>query len=245
MTTKLSPSAIIGRAFQIYRTQVGTLLAAALLIYLLQFVVNLVLPDDWEWIGSIVTLVLTAFFTGMVVMLVRDLQDGHRDSSLGELFSSVTPVFVPVIVVSILFGIGVAIGFILIIIPGLILLTIWSVVIPVTVVEQPGIFRAFGRSRELVKGNGWQVFGTILLVWILSIVVGAIGFAIAAAIDGVIGALVAAIISALIAPITALTAALIYFALLSEKEPVTQADPTTTSFTEPTAGTSTPPPPAV
>jgi hypothetical protein len=244
MTTKLSPSVIISRAFEIYRTQVGTLLGAALLIYLVQFVVNLVLPDSLDAIGGIVSLILLAFFTGMVVMLVRDLQDGHRDSSLGELFNSVTPVFVPVIVVSILFAIGVAIGFVLIIIPGLILLTIWSVAIPVTVVERPGIFRAFGRSRELVKGNGWQVFGTILLVWILAIIFAAIGAAIAAAIGGVIGALVAAIISALIAPVTALTAALIYFALLAEKEPTVQAA-TTTSFPEPPAGTSTAPPPVV
>ncbi len=244
MTTKLSPSVIIGRAFEIYRTQVMTLLSAALLIYLVQFVVNLVLPDSLDWIGSIVSLVLLAFFTGMVVMLVRDLQDGHRDSTLGELFSSVTPVFVPVIVVSILFAIGLAIGFVLLIIPGLILLTIWSVVVPVTVVEKPGILRAFGRSRELVRGNGWQVFGTILLVWLIAIVVGAIGGLIASAFGGVIGALIVAIISALIAPVAALTAALIYFALLAEKEPATQAAPTP-SFPEPSAGTSTPPPPAV
>jgi hypothetical protein len=241
---QLSPSAIISRAFEIYRTQVGTLLAAALLVYLAQFVVNLVLPDELDWIGSIVTLVLTAFFTGMVVMLVRDLQDGHRDSSLGELFSSVTPVFVPVIVVSILFGIGVAIGLVLLIIPGLILLTIWAVAIPVTVIERPGILRAFGRSRELVKGNGWQVFGTILLVWLISIVIGAIGGLIADAIGGVIGALVVAIVSALIAPVIALASALIYFALVGAKEPAAQ-DTWTTSAPEPPAGTSTPPPSAV
>jgi hypothetical protein len=241
---QLSPSAIISRAFEIYRTQVGTLLAGALLIYLAQFVVNLVLPDELDWIGSIVSLVLTAFFTGMVVMLVRDLQDGHRDSSLGELFSSVTPVFVPVIVVSILFGIGVAIGLVLLIIPGLILLTIWAVAIPVTVIERPGILRAFGRSRELVKGNGWQVFGTILLVWLISIVIGAIGGLIADAIGGVIGALVVAIVSALIAPVIALASALIYFALVGAKEPAAQ-DTWTTSAPEPPAGTSTPPPSAV
>ena len=244
MTTTLSPSAIIGRAFEIYRTQVGTLLAGAALIYLAQFVVNLVLPDSLDLIGSIVSLVLTAFFTGMVVMLVRDLQDGHRDSSLGELFSSVTPVFVPVIVVSILFGIGVAIGLVLIIIPGLILLTIWSVAVPVTVIERPGIFAAFGRSRQLVKGNGWQVFGTILLVWLIAIVVGALGGLLASAFGGVIGALIVAIIGALIAPVVALTAALIYFTLVEGKQPVAQ-DEWTTSAPEPPAGTSTPPPTAV
>ena len=244
MTTTLSPSAIISRAFEIYRTQVGTLLAGAALIYLAQFVVNLVLPDSLDWIGSIVSLVLTAFFTGMVVMLVRDLQDGHRDSSLGELFSSVTPVFVPVIVVSILFGIGVAIGLVLIIIPGLILLTIWSVAVPVTVIERPGIFAAFGRSRQLVKGNGWQVFGPILLVWLIAIVVGALGGLLASAFGGVIGALIVAIIGALIAPVVALTAALIYFTLVEGKQPVAQ-DEWTTSAPEPPAGTSTPPPTAV
>ena len=244
MTTTLSPSAIIGRAFEIYRTQVGTLLAAAALIYLAQFVVNLVLPDSLDFIGSIVSLVLTAFFTGMVVMLVRDLQDGHRDSSLGELFSSVTPVFVPVIVVSILFGIGVAIGLVLIIIPGLILLTIWSVAVPVTVIERPGIFAAFGRSRQLVKGNGWQVFGTILLVWLIAIVVGALGGLLASAFGGVIGALIVAIIGALIAPVVALTAALIYFTLVEGKQPAAQGE-WTTSAPEPPAGTSTPPPTAV
>jgi hypothetical protein len=244
MTTTLSPSTIIGRAFAIYRTQVGTLLAGAALIYLAQFVVNLVLPDSLDFIGSIVSLVLTAFFTGMVVMLVRDLQDGHRDSSLGELFSSVTPVLVPVIVVSILFGIGVAIGFVLIIIPGLILLTIWSVVIPVTVVERPGILAAFGRSRELVRGNGWQVFGTILLVWLIAIVVGALGGLLASAFGGVIGALIVAIIGALIAPVIALTAALIYFVLVEGRQPAA-ADTWTTSAPEPPAGTSTPPPSAV
>jgi hypothetical protein len=244
MTTTLSPSTIIGRAFAIYRTQVGTLLAGAALIYLAQFVVNLVLPDSLDFIGSIVSLVLTAFFTGMVVMLVRDLQDGHRDSSLGELFSSVTPVLVPVIVVSILFGIGVAIGFVLIIIPGLILLTIWSVVIPVTVVERPGILAAFGRSRELVRGNGWQVFGTILLVWLIAIVVGALGGLLASAFGGVIGALIVAIIGALIAPVIALTAALIYFVLVEGRQPAA-ADTWTTSAPEPPAGTSTPPPTAV
>ena len=71
------------------------------------------------------------------------------------------------------------------------------------------------------------MFGTILLVWLIAIVIGAIGGLIASAVGGVIGALIVAIISALVAPVTALTAALIYFALLAEKEPAMQAAPTT------------------
>jgi hypothetical protein len=241
---QLSPSVIIGRAFGIYRTQLATLVGAALLVYLLQFVVNLVLPDELDWIGGIVSLVLVAFFSGMVVMLVRDLQDGHRDSSLGELFSSVTPVLAPVIVVAILFAIGVAIGFVLLIIPGLILLTIWAVVIPVTVIERPGILRAFGRSRELVKGNGWQVFGTLLLVWLISIVASAIGLALAAIVGGIVGAIIAWLATALVAPLAALTAALLYFALVRLREPAAATQPWTGPAPE-TPGGSVPPPAGV
>ena len=73
--------------------------------------------------------------------------------------------------ISILFAIGVGIGFVLIIIPGLILLTIWSVVVPVEVLEHRGILGSFGRSRELVRGNGWNVFGVIVIVWVLVFVI--------------------------------------------------------------------------
>ena len=45
---------------------------------------------------------------GMVVQLVRDVQDGRRDNTVGELFSSVSPVLLPLIAVSILAGLGIA-----------------------------------------------------------------------------------------------------------------------------------------
>jgi hypothetical protein len=68
------------------------------------------------------------------------------------LLQSVEPVFWPLVAVSILLGIGVGIGFVLPIIPGLMLLVIWSVVAPVTVLERVGVLAAFGRSGELVRG---------------------------------------------------------------------------------------------
>src|SRR5262249_30790326 len=118
-------------------------------------------------VGAVVSLVLAVLYDGMVVQLVRDVQDGRRDSSVGELFSSVSPVLLPLIGVSILAGIGIGIAFALCMVPGLFLLTFWSLVAPVTVIEQPGVFGAFGRSWELVRGYAWPVFGTIVLVFLL------------------------------------------------------------------------------
>src|SRR6202044_3824107 len=75
------------------------------------------------------------------------------------------------ILVSILYGVGVLIGLFLIVVPGLVLLTIWAVAAPVVVLEHPGAMAALGRSRELVRGNGWQVFGVVFIFNILVLIV--------------------------------------------------------------------------
>ncbi len=62
-------------------------------------------------------------------------------------------------------------------IPGLILFTLWSVAAPVVVLERPDVFAALRRSRQLVSGNGWQVFAVIIIV---VVVVGAAGYIIEA-----------------------------------------------------------------
>src|ERR1700677_2453664 len=54
-------------------------------------------------------------------------------------------------------------GVIVLLVPGTYLLTVWSVALPVVVLERPGGLRALRRSRELVRGNRWRVLGLALL----------------------------------------------------------------------------------
>ena len=105
-------------------------------------------------LAIVVTMIATTLYQGVVVSLVRDVQDGRRDASMGGLVNEAMPFLWPLIGAGILSGIGIGIGFILLIVPGLILLTIWAVIAPAIVVENRGVFEAFGRSRELVRGNG-------------------------------------------------------------------------------------------
>jgi hypothetical protein len=149
----------------------------------------------------------------MVVELVADVQDGRRDASPGQLLRAVGPVFGQLIAAAILAGVGIGIGFVLLIVPGLILLTIWSVTAPVVVIERPGAVRALGRSRELVRGNGWNVFAVILLLVILVDVVSS-GIELGADAAGTgVGLVVRVILGVLTAPITALAASVLYFDL--------------------------------
>lgn len=213
MTNSISPGAIIGRIWDIYRDQASLLLPTAVLLYAVQFLIALLLPGVAALLVGVLFWILTVLYQGFVVELVSDVQDGRLDSTFGSLLDSVTPVLGPLLGVSILFAIGVGIGFVLLIVPGLILLTIWSVVAPVTVLERPGVFAAFGRSRRLVRGNGWNVFGVIVLVWVLSLAVTLVAAAIAAPLGHVGRDLVQWAASVLLAPVVALSASVLFFAL--------------------------------
>ena len=205
----VSPGPVIGRAWEIYKGQFATLIVAALIISLITAVVTWLLFP----LGGIVSLVLSLFFVGAVVKLVQDLEDGRRDEELSSLFSGVGPVFWSLLAVAILAGIGIAIGLVLLIIPGLILLTIWSVVVPVVVLERPGVFRSFGRSRELVRGFGWPVFGTLVIAYLIVIGVAFVAALIAAPLGDLGQAIVNWLFTALTMPLAALVSAVLYFRL--------------------------------
>ena len=215
MRPQLSPGDVIGRAFTIYRDQIGVLLPAALVVFAVDALARWVFDRGVLALDSVlISLVLARLYEGMVVQLVRDVQDGRRDNTAGELFGSVSPVLVPLIAVSILAGLGIGIGFVLLIVPGLVLLTFWSVAAPVVVIERPGVFGAFGRSRELVRGYGWPVFGTVVLVFLL-VIAASIAAALIGLVLGDVGrAVLSWIFDALTQPVAALTASVLYFTLL-------------------------------
>jgi uncharacterized membrane protein len=73
-------------------------------------------------------------------------------------------------------GILVVLASLLLILPGLVLMTMWLVGTPVCVVERLGPWSSLKRSAELTKGHGWKVFGLLALIYavgyFVSIVIG-------------------------------------------------------------------------
>lgn len=209
----INPSAVLGRIWMIYRDQFPVLFGTAAILFAIQFVVDLLLSSVAALPLAALFWALSVLYQGMVVTLVRDVQDGRRDHSIRELLGSVEPVLWKLLLVSVLFGIGVAAGFVLLVIPGLILMVLWAVVAPVTVLERPGVFAAFRRSRDLVRGNGWKVFGVLAVVFVAVIVVSIVAGIASAALGSAGRALVQWAVNSALAPVTALSASVLYFAL--------------------------------
>ena len=154
-----------------------------------------------------------------LVKAVQDVRDGRVDMSLGETVRAATPYLWAVAGASILAGIAITIGLILIIVPGLYLITIWAVIVPVIVLEQSGVIAAFGRSHQLVRGRGWHVFGTLVLTWLILLAVNLVLGLIFAALPHALGRGLSSVISGtIVAPFIALVVTLVYYRLSADAQ---------------------------
>ena len=216
MERSLNVGAVIDRIFKIYVDQASVLLPAAAVVFVLTAILSEVLiaaAPALVLVALVISLVATTLFTGMVVELVADVQDGRRDATVGQLLRAVKPAIGSLILVGIVAGIAIGIGLVLIIVPGLILITIWAVFAPVIVLEHPPGLGALGRSRELVRGNGWQVFAVIFVLVIGVEIVALVIEGIAASAGLGVGIVVRVVVQILAAPLAALAASVLYFEL--------------------------------
>jgi hypothetical protein len=241
-------SGVLGEAWQMYRRFAAHLLTIALIIYVAAAIVAGLLSLAGvvgTFLAEIVELFAAFLLQATLVKAVQDIRDGRADLSIGETVSAATPYIWSVAAASILAGIAITIGLILIIVPGLWLITIWAVIIPVIVIERSGALNSFSRSRQLVRGHGWHVFGTLVLVFIILIVVNIILGIIFSALPLVWRNGLSTVVSGtLISPYIALVVTLIYYRLSSvgSNWPGATADGTPGGYGGP-GGYGTPPPP--
>jgi hypothetical protein len=194
-TVQFSIGRVIGDSFGVLARNIVSFTTLALLIGLINllFAVYYVVPAmtvfaqdpeqidptqiNWSvFVLSAVITIVVGYLTQATIIYgtFQDLRG--QKASIGDCIARGLSSIVPVIVGSILLSLGFGIGFVLLIVPGIILLVMWWVYIPAIVVEGKGIIGAFGRSRELTRGRRWHILGLLIIVgvamWVVNTVIG-------------------------------------------------------------------------
>jgi hypothetical protein len=114
-------------------------------------------------------------------------------------------------------AIGIGIGFLFFVIPGVILLLRWAVVAQTAALENDNWFDALKRSAQLTRGNYLHVFWLLLITGVIGNVLINIGYGIAGTRAGVWEVTLGIVLETIVRSFTALTQAVLYFDLSARR----------------------------
>lgn len=245
----MSPtSGVIGEAWNLYKAHWRHLLSISFVVYLAVALIGVLLVAILTWVGAIlaalISLVAIFWLQATLVKAVEDIRDGRVDLSVGDTFEAARAHLAAVLVAGLIATIAIGIGFILLIIPGLVLLTFWCLIVPSIVIEGKSAGESFGRSIELVRGYFWRVLGIIVLTVLIYFGFQIVLSLILSPLADWLKSFVSTIVSGtLTAPFFALVLTVLYFRLRAAHEQVAPAPVAATPAEEPSAEAPTDEPP--
>jgi hypothetical protein len=219
----MSPlTGVLREAWAMYRRFAAHFLLIAFVLYLVSGIIGALLGlagVGGGLAGSVVDLFFLFLLQAALVKAVQDVRDGRVDLNFSQTLRAALPYVAPVAGAGILAAIGIAIGFVIIIVPGLILLTFWSLIVPAIVIGGVPAMSSFGQSWRTVRGHAWRVFGTFVLVWLIDIVFKVVLSAIFFALPGSGRDFISSIVAGtLFAPFLAIVVSLIWYRLTAAQQ---------------------------
>ncbi len=137
-------------------------------------------------VGILVMVLFGVIAQGALIRATVTASQGEK-ARFGNCLSTALGRMLPLIGLSLVSGVAFVIATLLLIVPAIVLATVWYVAAPLVVAERSGVFAALGRSADLTRGERWSIFvvllimlGFLLMSFMLSSVVSGIGIAIGA-----------------------------------------------------------------
>lgn len=163
----------VGYGWGAYWKNVGPMLLIALVVFAINVVFS-VIGGSIDSTFAKVLLQLASSLVGLLITLgwmrvALEITRGVRPE-VGDLFQASG--YGPFIVASILFYIGAVIGFILLIVPGIIFIATFGFY-GFVIAERGdgvGIMESLQRSAEITRGHRWQLFGLAIVLFLINVV---------------------------------------------------------------------------
>jgi hypothetical protein len=170
----LSIGEVLTEGWALYKRLFARSVVVAGLIFLVVSLADALASTRATYATGLVSLLLALIggllVQGALVEVVRDVHEGRPPARATVYYERTRGRLGTLLGSAILYGLGVAIGFVLLIVPGLIAVARWSLIVPLVMIERLGWRAAFRRSNELVKGRTGRVLGLIVITNVLTAV---------------------------------------------------------------------------
>ena len=163
--TPFNPGATVARAFEVLRRNLAAFVPLAAVVSLPNYLVATMRGEHFGWsiLAAVINGILFYLTQGFIGYAAYQEMVG-RPIDGGAARRAALDRFLPLIGLAGLLGVAVGIGFVLLIVPGVILMVMWSVAVPACVVEGAAPAASMRRSAALTKGHRWSLFLLYLLL---------------------------------------------------------------------------------
>jgi hypothetical protein len=218
--------ALVAKTFQLYRRYPLLFLALALGVVVPYDLVVLLATGSGPLAKSSelgLNFLLTPFLVSPLISAlhihaVAEVRAG-RTPRLGDIAARGLRVLPTAAATAIMTTLGIAVGLVALIVPGIILAFRWYVAVQAAAIEQEGWIPAIRRSRELTRGVYVHLFGFGILIYLIAEVPLLIGRAVVTGHDTLAAAFIGGVLlHAFALAFTALATALLYFDLAARQE---------------------------
>src|SRR2546422_276121 len=169
----------------------------------------------------IVNIVFSTIAEGSAIKLASE-QITKGEANLGAAIKLAISRLLSIWALSIIVVIIVFLGTLALVVPGIILAIMFSLALPVLLIENKGVTESMGRSRQLVSHRWGKTFGTFLVLGIIVLIASLIFSAITAPL-GIAAPVVNGILSALYQPLFPILLAVYYYSNLARSAPAPAA----------------------
>lgn len=158
---------VVREVWALFRSRyLRTLVIVALLLAPLELAVELIDPslaedDWWLWVGTTALLTLVAF-PWVFGAVVHDVSAGDRTPA--EAYARTAGRLPDLAISALVTTVGILLGTIALVVPGLLLMARWAVIVPLIVLDGEPWRRALARSNELVRGRTWSVVAIFAVI---------------------------------------------------------------------------------
>lgn len=219
-----SATEILDASVQLYRRGFVLLFGIYAVAILPPQLLGLLLPSALGGVVDLVAGLLMAVAHGAAAVAVRNALEGNS-LGIGEAYGKLEGRIGSLIGVQILVGLAIAVGFVFLIVPGVLAFIWFAVAPPVCALEGVGVTESLGRSRELARGHGKHVFGTMFFTWLI-VFVALIAIALAVGVvQGIIigendrlSDAIGQVLFSFLVPLVGIVSAMLYFDLRVRRE---------------------------